>query len=623
MGINNRRSRKSLSKHGGVTKNCLDVTAIENDHYFENLTLKSTGNGTLYFKRMRYLGCPELGRGKLHNSSFKKGSKLVHANRDKQLKIITNALSKIKSPDGRRTAYYKIIDFIRYCDDKGHEVDFDNPDESVISYMGYLKRSVDASRISNGTAQSRKHSLGLLLKEENHHRLHSSLPSFNGDRRRTPHSTLDDKTYTDIGKRLLKAYSLYQKSTLSGESLEFTPHYNEKELKSLDYSDKRLAEIKHAMRMFHSSESAITNHFVSHAITITFMFTGINTNPLLELTMLDVRKGFKKGVGDFYQLQSEKGRNLSSKQANEVGFTKRSKEFFEGWIRILPHIYKKYGQHLTDESPLFPYINSDNLVVFYEGWNCAPHTKINKVLKYFALPRVNSSIYRKTRSEKLYRATRGDTKLVADANNNSQKTTEKDYLYGSDERNQATLGSAFNAQYEIVKGKNKKEALNDHEVRIIDPLSNFEYQNLMNTPSGSCDTGNKDYDAKRKKSVRKKTGKKSTYCTEFWDCFECNAHAVIADGAEVHKLLSLRDSIVERMGLPAINNQINKESRAIINKVSHILEKIKLRNKIEYEKGIELNKKTPHPLWDDGFSFDDMRQVFNASISSRKTSKDQ
>ncbi|PTO62407.1 hypothetical protein [Vibrio splendidus] len=612
MALSGKRKRIIVKDKPSNSVENKQSTLLKNDTYYKNLILDCK-EGKSYFIRLRYKGCPLL--KKRNGAKFRDGTILIHMNRDNQVDLIYELLKKVESGT-QKDDFSKTVHFFRFCDERDIPVDFFNPKYMVDEYMAYLQALVDKGDIKSSTALRNKGLIAKILKEYGFTKLTQSFPSFSHSESNN-HPTLDDEEYVKIGSEILEAYKCYRQYINAGQSPEICPHFNESRFRKMGLTQLEINTQRGlARRRVSKGMNPYTwvNNMTKHALMLCYMYTGINRTPLYEMKIKDVKHGFRKGVGDYYELNSVKGRALYQSQGNEIGFTKHTKTFFESWIRGLDRIYRITGKEPSGCDPVFPFLSKTNGVTHF-GRHLNPQDHLNKILSSFGYSTITPSIYRKTRSDKLFRATGGDVTIVADANNQTEKTAQQDYLFGADETHQRILTSAFIAQYDMIKGKDKKVAIKEHETRFYDPLKDVDFSKneIEDTPSGKCNRNHKEYNKKLNKEARKnrKYIDNLSRCIAFWDCFGCPCHGVFVEVDEVHKLLSLRDSLMEKIAANGVNRKVNEKTEESLYSINHILNRLKQEHLSVYDKGVELNRIGPHPLWDNEYAFDDMASIYN------------
>ncbi|MBF4322840.1 hypothetical protein EAY22_21820, partial [Vibrio anguillarum] len=133
-------------------------------------------------------------------------------------------------------------------------------------------------------------------------------------------------------------------------------------------------------------------------------------------------------------------------QTNDIGFTKRAKEFMETWLMV---------SHQLAPQPsdlMFPYFKrTGEVIAFGMSGNSTPLTLLKSQLQRIGCIDPTASQFRKTRSNILMRVV-NDVIMVAHANNQTVETAQKDYLHGIEEAHQISLAGAFMAQAEMAKG---------------------------------------------------------------------------------------------------------------------------------------------------------------------------
>ena len=612
---NNRISRLNVNQENS-SKFDLNISVVKNDTYYQNLKI-NTAKGVCYLKIFRYLGCPNLKKVVQPNQlipSFVSATALVYMNRDSAIENIYEALcnsgKELEGEVRNATVYGHYVclrDYVRWCDSSDNAVKFTG--ELALEYINFQISKLLSGKISASTVASRRAAVSLMLKHHNLHKAVKLLPSVNV-KRGSSFQSLTDHDYINLAKALMLAYKSYSSHLVNKTTPSICPHFNENRLVDLGYSKKEInREHLNAKRRIKSGKGDWRNILSKHAIMLTHMFTGINQTPLFNLTRKDVSAGFKKGVGSYYTLNTIKGRALYQKQINEIGFSKHAKRFFEDWLTSSEIILTSDGREMHEDDPVFPYVGH-NGIRSWGRYSESPQLSINKALKPYGYPKINASIYRKTRSDKLFRAL-NDTAVVARANNNSVSTTEKHYLFGAEETHQIRLASAFIAQHDIAKGKNKKIALKEHEIRFIDPLTAFKSKEQLifqETPSGACIKNSANYKSKveKGKSTHRKFNAEIDTCIDFWMCFECSFYAVVVEVEQIHKLLSLYDSILEKLEKVSINSNAGDGLGKVLGRVTEILERINRKHPKSYAEASEMNKKEPPPLWADSFAIEDI-----------------
>jgi hypothetical protein len=621
MAITDRKNKRinQLVKNESFDSNeKSNVTPIKNNTYYENLKIY-TAKGFCHLKIFRYKGCPVLTSAAIYINTereFLAPDTLIYMNRDTVIDNVYDALCasgrNLKGGIKNSTVYgyYVCIrDFIRWCDKRNKEVEFSG--ELTLEYVNSLISDLLRGEISASTIASRRAAVTMMLKHNNLHKAAKLLPSINV-KSTWNSSTLTDLEYVKIGKDLMHAYTFYNKHLLQRTPPSICPHFNENRLKELGYSKSEIVKEKgKAKRRANPANGNWINNLSRHALMLTFMFTGITPTALFNLTRKDIEQGFKKGVGNYYKLNLIKGRAQYQRQISEIGFTKYAKTFFESWLRASEIILTISDRKMDEDDPVFPHVNKSSSIIRAWGrYSESPQLSINKALLANGYPKINASIYRKTRSDKLFRAI-NDTSIVANANNNTVRTTEKHYLFGAEETHQIRLASAFIVQHDLAMGKDKLLAIKEHETRFIDPLTAFNSKQRLkfqDTPSGGCIKSSDNYNSVVEKGQYKHRQYQTVLntCIDFWSCFDCPFYAVVVEVDQIHKLLSLHDSILEKLSMNSFNSQLGKGLGEVLDKVLNILEQINIDHPNLYNEANELNKMNPHPYWADKFAIEDV-----------------
>ena len=568
----------------------------------EDLVIRTRNGGiSLHFKRFRYKGCPKLQAFGV----LSKNIEYINMNRDSfvidMYKLLVNETDAIKENTFKYLTHY-----VRLLDERDMNMVFN--EETVMWYFDFQKKRVLTGEIKSGTLASARQFLAYILKALGMSALSRQLPTLARTKVALT-QTLSDEQLTEIGKKLYFGYNAYCQHILNGTEPKICPFYeNYKEIAGEDFDE--LVNVR--VRVGAVKRITAThwhNNLTKIAYLITSMFTGVNATPLANLRRFNVV--FKKGEGDYYELNTIKGRAGYKEQVNAIGFTKRAKEFIESWMLISSHFSPQ------DDDYLFPYKQHNGVICNVGSENIdRPQTQMNTVLtKYYGLPRITNRIFRKTRSNILMRAT-NDIFLVADANNHSTATAGKHYLFGDEDTHNIQLAGAMVAQASIAKGIDKKEAISEVLFKFKDPLSDFEYKKKKELLPNKTPTGfrcEEPFSNKAKKSLRpyrSLTDSNEDACIDFLGCFECEHHALIAEKDDIWLMLSFRETVVESINRPSSNSIPSERLVKVLRTIDKIIERYEEVAPKEYRDAIDLNKEDPHPLYNDETSLDDLLGVY-------------
>ena len=471
----------------------------------------------------------------------------------------------------------------------------------------YKKSQMLKGEISKGTLIAVKSCITALLRSMGNIALARKVPVVSNQRASiTPHSTLSDSDLTAVGRKLMTSYMAYSRLVLNGEAPRLCPLFNEEELRGKGFSAEEISHFeKQAKNRVYLGNWR--NLVTRLAFMIISMWTGANLTPLAKLSRRDAM--FHKGDGDTYEFNSTKARALYSQQKLGFGFVKRTKLFIENWLVVSA----KFAS--GDNAPLFPFFDRNGELNSNSQLYLIPHKAINQAITPYGYPKITTSIFRKTRSNALMRAF-NDVLVVADANGSSADTVSKSYLHGVKDVHEIQLAGAFVAQENIAFGISKKTAVERAIYKFKDPLTKFEWsKNKKNTPN-KTPTGIRCKDpfgvrAKRSLiALKDLSSSDSGACIDFLGCFECEHHALIAEKDDIWLMLSFKDSIIETMARPSSNSFPSTGLEKILNTVNSILPRYNNAAPDEYQAALELNKRSPHPLYDDESALTDLLEVY-------------
>lgn len=598
MGLIKKNKRKNKVVES-ISNPLVNVTPL----LVKNLVIRmKNGSINLYFKRLQYRGCPKL----LAYGAFSKNIKYINMDRDnfviEMYKLLVNETDAIKE-----NTFKYLTQFVRALDENAMDIVFN--EETVMWFFNLQRARVLKGEIKNSTLSCVRQFLAYMLKNLGMSTLSRKLPKL-GRAQVALTQTLSDQQLTEISKKLYFGYNAYSKHILNGTEPQICPFYE-------DYKNKfgvEFDEVKN-IRIKVGAVKRITathwhNNLTRIAYLITSMFTGINSKPLADLKRHNIV--FKKGEGDYYELNTIKGRAQYTEQVNAIGFTKRAKEFIDSWMLLSSYFAPK------EDDFLFPYKQKNGVVCNIGNNNIdPPHTQMNTILaKYYGLPRITTRIFRKTRSNILMRAT-NDIFLVASANNHSTSTSGKHYLFGNEDSHNIQLAGAMVAQASIAKGISKKKAISNALFKFKDPISNFDYKSIRGKLPNKTPTGfrcEEPFSKKAKKSLRRYRALTTSVehtCIDFLGCFECEHHALIAEKDDMWLMLSFRDTVIESINRPSNNSLPSDRLHKILCTTEMILEKYQQIAPDEYQSAISSNKEKSHPLYDDETSLDDLLGVYS------------
>jgi hypothetical protein len=584
----------------------------------EDLIIVINNRDKLHFKRLKYKGCPTL-LG--HTSDFPSSVVLIDMNRDS---FIRDCYQKMQNGANRTIGGYfeYLIKYLKWLDEAEIViVNGDLLDQRIIdNYMAWCLQQVSLAGMKRGEASKRKVTISWLLKQHGRFIDAKRLPSIKGVKDEVKSCcSLDLNTELKaIAKELFRAYRVLLKHLDEGTIPERHPLYNESlintEAKVKGWTKLELGQncsaFKHAMRNTH-----IYNHITRIAMMITFMFTGMNFTPLSKLKLKDISlREVRSGV---FILESVKGRANYQEQDNALGFSKYAKEFIESWIRVSTKMANG-----RNSGYLFPFYNRQNEAVSYINSHSKPQSSVNCLIKRLGLPKINSSIFRKTKSDTIFRVTES-VYLVALSNNNSIEVTGRTYVNGTNKEHENNLSASLSAKYEIAKGQKIEPAVQDAKFKFADILDDYDYQRLRigkdrthesRTPTGVRCNDNRRGASKIIDKALKRVGveleESEIICTDFLSCFNCQEHALVTDVDDIWLMLSFRDTLQQLQQIPAINSMPERKYIDLVNMIEAVVIGYQRKNPSNFKQAKEKLKDSAHPLYAHVYSLNDLLEVF-------------
>lgn len=575
-----------------------------------NAMIIYTPKGTCYFQRIKYKGCPNT----IHDGidfkirRFKSLDPIIDMQRDDEIRKLYGVFCEWPSNTTTCSRFYCLCHYVRALDAAGRT--FNLLEDNVLWYGNELLRlmKLDSRQggISAGSAQNKKIALSMILKAQGHNHLARQLPSIPTPDK-NPHPTLDDDNFTAIGKFLFKGYQGYMAALQEGISPTICPLFDYERLIELKNSEAEIkSQIKKAKMRARPMNGDWRNSLIRIAILLTYMFTGINATPLLLLKRCDVR--FKKCAGDHYVMTSIKHRAGGQKQENEIGFTHFSKAFIDSWLVATEH------WSIEPDALVFPRFLVNGQMSSWVKSSSPPHSTINTVLVSHGLKKVTSSIFRKTRSQMLMRVL-NDVYAVASANNNSIGSTKKDYLYGVKEQHDIANTGASIALFKLSQGMEKSQVIADFEANCKDPLTALEVLKDKQRQPNITRTGLLCWQPLAEKVAKEKIKYRNInpnldVCIDFLDCFNCPSHGLVAEVDNIWMMLSFHDTLRQVLARPAYNSIPSEKFLLTEAKTEIILSKLRSKDPKAYSEAEALNRITPHPLYDDDDSIDDILRIY-------------
>ncbi|NQY35035.1 MAG: hypothetical protein HRT37_08745 [Alteromonadaceae bacterium] len=602
MGMLGKKRRKAITVPIEVPTN--NVQPISIDAMIINIK-KGTN---CYFKRLKFKGCPNIATGGKSNGNFKLGEELIDMKRDTFIHECWDIINSLPVGETIKSYFDSIIFYVKFLDIVKRNASFD--EDNILAFHLYLNGLADKGGISRNTINLKFTGISKILREQGKVNLLRKIPIVKGRSKVVKsHKALSTEELKPIANILYHSFKALSAHFLANTKPEVHPFFDVNKLMKSGYTTEQIYKVECGARI--SVRGNWENHMIRCAMMITFMLTGMNFTPLCEMRRSDVK--FKKGTGDSYTFDSVKGRANGQQQSNDIGFTKRAKEFVEMWLVISDKLSAG-----DNNSLLFPNITNDGTL---GSWKTnPPQSVINQQLAKYGYAHINSSRFRKTRSDILMRVMNSVVD-VAGANNTTVSTTRRSYLNGVEQDHQRSLAGAFQIQANIAKGADKKTAIDELSFKFKDPLSDFDYKALKRktipnkTPSGIRCENPKGDKAKIVINSLKKAGldlnDSIKSCTDFLDYFGCDNHRLIAEKDDIWLMLSFKDTIEESLSRPSINSKPSAKFIKIFNTVVAILKRFKEIARIEYDATVEQNNEKSHPLYSDKESVNDLLGVYS------------
>lgn len=430
-----------------------------------------------------------------------------------------------------------------------------------------------------------------------------------------------------IAKLLFKGTSEFSKHLKSGTHPKYHPFWDEGMLHKMN-EEKKITPRKIAQRKdaFYksmnppendmsrndefSNKRRLCNHLTRCAALICFMLTGMNTNPLLLMTRKDVR--IKAVHGDRYIFDSIKGRANNQLGDNAIGFSRRTKLFIEEWLELSSFI----SDSRSEDSWLFPFICRDGSVSNFVLERNQLYDPINRLIKYYDLPKLSSQRFRQTKSDALMKVTESIF-LVSLSLNNTMETVAANYSSGQDKDHERNLASTMDAQMSTAKGVSVDDAVFESKYKFKDILSEYDYKKrlrpMSSSPLGSRCTGEKNVAeqvTRQLKNINVQLPDEEKKCTNFLECFECDNHALVAMVDDIWLMMSFHDVMMALKENLAVNSLPKNKFNNLELVIKGVLERFEEKDSSNYRLAKEKHCEAPHPLYSDIRSIDDLLEVF-------------
>ncbi|SMF06725.1 hypothetical protein SAMN02745866_00511 [Alteromonadaceae bacterium Bs31] len=599
------KGKKTRKISDPTSENIAIVTPIS----VKNLTL-TNGNSTVHFKRLGYHNCPNLKAGNGTNSAEFRGNEvLVDMGRwPFVIEMYQTIVNLDRTPRTKLNIFNGLVVLIQVCDQNSVEDILSK--NAVELFVDELK-----NRYMKGgkgkSLQGIQNAVKVITKEINlFNDLEAKNVFFQFPNDTTPVTPYTDLEVKQIVKNLYKIYSAYGKHLLEGSTPENFPLYDEDKLLK---SAPSIGFLRSRWRKKISTKNNIDTwkmDLVRSAYYLMCFFTGINHGQLSELKVLDITGGdFIESSRGKYILITTKNRQKGRQNLDEIGFTKRAKDFVESWV---------YMARILDSSEtaiLFPRVVNGKC---YRQDGVSIYGGLNHSFQALGLPRLSNQKFRKTKASIIFRAT-DSIFSTAEGLNNNPETVARHYSDGNPVQSKMALAAVLDIRERTAQGESVSDAKENSVFSYRDPIRKSAYPKTTAniptlSPSGIRCTAPFGEKAKALKNslidAKLASDHESVACHKFLECFGCDNHAIIAEIEDVWLMLSFRDVLLGVMSRPSINSMPGD----ILIKVAATVESILSRLQDEfidvYSSAMKRYMDAPHPLWSSEDDFDLLREVW-------------
>jgi len=572
-----------------------------------------------HFKRLKYKGCPKLSK----RGELKEPTQVIDMKRN----AFVREMYRVLKSDFNRTKkkhFDNICIYISWLDNEPDivvEGDY-FASHLVKLYMEQFGNWVSQDKYSKGSWSIARGSISAVLKMLNRNAEAKLLPRIKGVRKGAKSSkTLHvESELKPTAKALFRGYKGFSKHIANGTTPDINPLWDEalfnEQAETCGWSKKQKSDMACVFKKNVNGIGDWRNQLSRIAAMICFMFTGMNTTPLLKMKRKDVI--FKQIQGGKYVLDGEKDRANYLEIDNGIGFSKYAREYIESWLALSARITGS-----DDDAYLFPFITLEgNCISFIQSTN-SPQTSVNNLLEKLGLTPITSSILRKTKLDTLMKVTE-DIYLVSLTANNAISTIKKSYSSGSEQDHARNLSASMEAAMSFAKGTPILDAVSTAKQNYHDVLSEYDYKRLRKkdnkckdalTPLGVRCQDNKKGAANLIDKILKKSSiempKEEKRCTDFLGCFECEYHKLVAATDDIWLMLSFKDTLQEMKQYPSVNSLPQSSYENICLTIDSALERLKVVSEKNYAEALEKKKIASHPLYSTIYSLNDLLEIFS------------
>ncbi|MGL5668713.1 MAG: hypothetical protein ACRDD9_21630 [Shewanella sp.] len=244
--------KKSVRK---LPKNATPITNPIHQLSIEAMVISTAGGGKCYFKRLKYKGCPPVlgGQDQLKSGQFCHSEKLIDMQRDAMIHELYELIREWPANRTTKSYFDCLCKYAATLDTMGRPLNFSA--DNVLWYGEELQRLVKLNKeqggIKSATAAYRKQAIIAILKAQGKHLLIKQLPKFTQES--IPYPTLDDDSFTRVGKFLNRGYLGYMAHLQAGTSPTICPMHDHNRLLELKLDKRQLGNTVNAAKKKGSS----------------------------------------------------------------------------------------------------------------------------------------------------------------------------------------------------------------------------------------------------------------------------------------------------------------------------------------------------------------------------------
>lgn len=587
---------------------------------FEDMVLLSGHGYKDYTHRLRYLNVPTVEQIKLGNVEL--------ANRDDIVRDIHQRLKSLPENRSKKTYFSGLVSYFRYLDGVGYRGDLFSITAMIDCIKHFNKLREKGERVTVG--EQIQKSLSVLLRLWNRESDLKMLPEVAAKPIAASKAFHIETELKPLSKVLVRGALAFQKAIEKSELLDIHPFYDDElfseRAKLQGWTPSVSAGKKRGFKLCMKPvpgtikdsllppERLYRQVFYNQASRNWFflfsMLTGMNTSVLANVRRKDI--SFKSIGSGRFVFDGEKFRAGYRSLDNSCGFSQRTKELITRWIKTSKLMYQSLNIPLSNELPLCPFFNANGEVWTFndKGTNIG---YLNIQLEKITGIKVTTSRFRATKSDVLMRVTE-DIFLVSQGLNNTINVVAKRYSSGVQADHDSNLNATFGTLSAVAKGVEIGEAIKGAKVLHSDILSDYDYKKLRNreskeqpfmtTPSGvKCAGATPEKlvaEATRMKQLGIDFSKDTGRCTDFFSCFDCNSHKLVASENDIWLMLSFLDQIEDLKNMVASNSTPKEEYFVVEGMLKKVLLRLKQKAPKNYaEAKQKVDDGEYHPLYQD------------------------